>query len=479
MKYECRTYDIVKTNKGDNMRQREHSERQSMKNCSMIKIATLVVLLAGTVHVGIGQTTFSISTTGTILKNGQPWFPMGFYIDRSTVASYTSQVNAIAAAGAFNVINLPYGSGDWNVFLNLCSSKGIYVVSQLDYSGDFTAAVNTYKGHAAMYAWSVADDADNGYFTTTQLRDRNTQVKNADANHPTETSLTGYYLGRRQAADNYTSIADVACYQCYPITPPANYDVTAANALTETYLRTLTYVKSSEKVHRPMIMNTQYFSWGGQSPNPRYPTAAEVRNMTYSGLAAGIKGIIAYTYSANLTSQIEEWAEIKALRADVTRLEGALLGGTLTRLTTGDQEVVVSLWDYRDTAFIVAINTSYSATKTLNQTIPGTHSGPAQAVFARFPTGLIFTNNRLAGQIQPQGVHMYKLMKSGGTGIGSSDQIRGSAIGKYGENTGLYYSLNGRKLTPASGDAKNLFLQVVIRHGKVNGRQTFDKFIYK
>lgn len=423
----------------------------SLLTTALTMPVSLLLLTAGAQPI-TAQTVFSIRGDGTILKSGKPWFPMGFYIDRSDVASYTAQVNAITAAGAFNVINLPYGSGDWNAFLDLCAGKGIHVVSQLDYAGDFTAAVRTYKNHPAMYAWSVADDADNGYFTTAQLRDRNSQIKSADVNHPTETSLTGYYASRRSSADTYTAIADVSCYQCYPITPPSDYDVTSANALTQTYLRTLLYVQSAAKVNRPMIMNTQYFSWGSQSPNSRYPTAAEVRNMTYSGLAAGIKGIIAYTFSTSLTNQTAEWNEIKALRTDISALEGALLDGSLTRVVTGDQEVVVSLWDYEDTSIVVAINTSYSATKTLNLTLPGTHAGPAQALFARLATGLTFANSKLTGQIMPQEVHVYRLSMREPTEVRPGGDARGAATGKSAVGV-RYFDSAGRRVAPAPGTA--------------------------
>lgn len=350
----------------------------------MKKIILFLSSLLIITNIGFTQTTFSLRSDGTILKAGQPFFPMGFYIDRNTVANYRYHVNSIAAGG-FNVINLPYVSGntgEWASFLDLCSSKGIYTLTQLDYAGSYTDPIYAHKNHPAVYGWSVADDADNGYFTIPQLQSRNSAIKSADANHITEMSLTGYYLSRRQAADSYTPIADVPGYQCYPITPPADYDVTASNALTQAYLRTLLYVQSAAKTNKALVMNAQAINWGNYSSvsNPRFPTVAEERNMIYSGLAAGVKGIISYVID-NLEAQTALWNECKALRSDVSTLEGALLNGTLTRVNTGDQELVASYWLYNNKCYVVVINTSYSASKNVSLTLPAGYSGTKTSLF--------------------------------------------------------------------------------------------------
>lgn len=379
-----------------------------------MKKTFLFVILFCIYNVVFAQTVFSIRSDGTILKSGQPFFPMGFYLDRADVASYTSLVTSLAAGGTYNVINLPSGSGDWNAFLNHCSSKGIYILSQLDYTGDFIAPVYTYKNHSAMYGWSVADDADNGYFTVAQLWDRHNQLKAADPNHITETSLTGYYLNRRQAADTFTAIADVAGYQCYPITPYSDYDVTPINALTETYLRTLLYVNSSAKVNRPMIMTNQAFNWGNGSS--RFPTVAEERNMVYSGLAAGVKGIVSYVYNTEFLGQTSLLNECNTLSADIATLQGVLLNGTLTRVNTGDQELVESYWVYNNMCYIVMVNTSYSSSKNVSMALPSGYTGNKTSLFSRMPNTLSVFGTSLAGSIAALEVQVCSIALCGGSG---------------------------------------------------------------
>jgi Domain of unknown function (DUF4832)/Domain of unknown function (DUF4874)/Secretion system C-terminal sorting domain len=374
-------------------------------------------------QITFAQTNFTLRNDGTILKNNVPFFPMGFYVNRSAnISEYEADVNSIANAGAFNFINLPYIEGNitnWTSFLNLCNTKNIYVSTQLNYVGNIYTPIDLYKNHPATYGWSIADDADvvgNGAFTPAQLIDRNNECKTRDPNHLTELSLTGYYPSRRAQANIYTPITDAPAYQIYPITPPSDYDVTPSNALIQTYLRTLLYVQSAALTNRPLIMNSQTFSWGAQSPNPRYPTAAEMRNMTYAGLAAGIKGIVSYAYSDDLANQTNLWNEIKLLRTDITVLEQALLNGLLTRVNTIDEELVCSYWKYNNEYYIAVINTSYANSKTINITIPNTNNFQAQPLFTRMPNTLSFSGNVLAGNIAATDVQVYKLSPNNNNG---------------------------------------------------------------
>ena len=211
-----------------------------MKN--FIKVIVLVLISAFGISKSNAQTIFSLSPYGNILKSGQPFFPVGFYIDRGTVASYKDRVNEISAGASFNCINVPFVSGndaEWTTFLDSCQLKGIYVITQLNYNSPYIGPVITFKNHPAVMGWSVGDDADNGYFTVSQLQDRQDLIKSTDPNHVTELSLTGYYLARRLAVNTYLPTADIIGYQCYPITPLPDYDVTPTNALTEAYLRIL------------------------------------------------------------------------------------------------------------------------------------------------------------------------------------------------------------------------------------------------
>ncbi len=384
--------------------------------------ALILLIKAG---ISFSQTNFTVRADGAILKDSKPFFPMGFYVDRGSIASYNTQVTNLALSGAFNVVDLPYVGGDqsgWTSFLDLCLSKKIYVESQLYYDAPVFEPVDLYKSHGATFSWSIADDADNGYFTLDQLKDRNAQCKAKDPNHLSFITLTGYYLGRRNLADNYTNIADANGYQCYPINPPADYDVTSNNALSETYLRILLYVQSAAKYNKPMILNAQNFSWGAQSTNPRFPTVAEVRNTTYTGLAAGVKGIISYVYNSQLVNQTALWNEIKFLGKDVQTLHELLLEGKLTRNSSASGELVSSYWELGDTCLVVLANTTYSKDKIVSQTMPLKYSNHYLApVFGRLPVKLSYKQRTISGTLKTQEVQVYKLLPNITTSIESEN----------------------------------------------------------
>jgi Secretion system C-terminal sorting domain len=162
-------------------------------------------------------------------------------------------------------------------------------------------------------------------------------------------------------------------------------------------------------------MNAQAFNWGnfGTSPNSRFPTVAEERNIVYSGIAAGIKGIISYVFD-NLEAQTSLWNECKALRTDVSTLESALLNGTLIRINTGDQELVASYWVYNNKCYVVVENTSYSSSKNVSLVLPAGYSGTKTSLFSRMPNTLSLAGTTLSGSIAQQAVQVYTIDKVAG-----------------------------------------------------------------
>lgn len=360
-------------------------------------------------------TIFSLREDGTILKDGQPFFPMGFYVDRSwDTEVYKENIRQIAEGNDFNIVNLPFQADfeNWPDFLDLCQEKGIYLVSQLAYSGDYLKQVRDFKNHPAMYGWSVADDADNGHFTIEELIQRNNAIKEIDTKHVTETSLTSYYESRRLAVDDYMDIADVSGFQSYPITPLPDYraQVSAENALRESFKRGLHYVRSANKFKRPLIFNTQTFSWSDDSNSTpgehRFPTVKEIRNMLYSSLAVGVKGIISYAFN-DIYEQAEQWNEMIKLRDDVKVLEGAILNGSHNLIATNDDYLGCATWVYNGKVYVVVINTSYSDNKTISLQLPaGTYSNKT-AVASRLPNTLSMNGSKLEGIINAEDVQVF------------------------------------------------------------------------
>jgi hypothetical protein len=367
-----------------------------------------------------GQTKFSLRSDGIILKEDKPFFPRGFYIDRGTIDYYKTQVRKISNENNFNIINVPYVGGsdaEWISFLDYCYSRNIYVISQLYYEDDFLGPVKAFKKHPAVCGWSVADDADNGYFSIDQLKTRHSKLKAEDPMHITDMSLTGYYLKRREEANNFTSISDVPSYQIYPISPLPDYDVTPTNALTELYKRILLYVQSASLYKKSLIVNNQLFNWAKISTvtNPRYPTAMESRNMVFAAIAAGAKGFISYVLSDELTAEKDLWNETVAINKDLDSIQSILIDGTRSVINTNDSELIATSWEYQNKYYILVVNTSYTKEKSLTISVPTKYNGQMKKLFARYPSSLTYSNNKLTGTVKGTEVQLYEIVVSGTT----------------------------------------------------------------
>lgn len=87
------------------------------------------------------------------------FLPMGYYIDRGTIASYKTMIDSLTSGDAFNLVNMPFvyeGKAAWTSYLYLCAAKNIYVLTQLDYGEVFTGSLLEFMDTPAIYVWSVA-----------------------------------------------------------------------------------------------------------------------------------------------------------------------------------------------------------------------------------------------------------------------------------------------------------------------------------
>ena len=388
----------------------------------MARIITFICLLFFYTTDCFAQSTSSIRSDGAILVNNVPFFPFGAYsIPRTeTEANKIQCLNDMINAG-FNVATLEDDGTvamrtSINNLLSIADNSNLKVLIGASHSPYIIYPPQKYQTHPSVLGYILADDADNGLYTPAQLSQRNIDVKSFDNTHITFLTLTGWTQSLRNQANSYTGVADAAGYQCYPMGFANNSDWTASTALTQTYLRTLAYVQSSALVNRPMVMHLQTFNWGSQSSNPRYPTTAELRNMLFTGLAAGVKGVVSYDFSSDLkNNQVPLWTEFKALRTDVTTLEAALMNGALTRVNTGDQELVASYWVYNNICYMAVVNTSYTSLKTVSIPLPATYTGTKTSLFSRMPNTLSVTGGNFTGTIGAQEVQVFSIAQNSDT----------------------------------------------------------------
>ncbi|MFQ4142450.1 hypothetical protein [Chlorogloeopsis sp. ULAP02] len=335
----------------------------------------------------------------------QIFFPLGFYYSSFYDAKHRMKALREIAAVGFNTMFVFWKNlDDYETFLDEAQKLGIHIITELK-RNDLTI-VDQFKNKSAIFAWGIADDAGD-HQSSNELLAWHKAVKATDPKHYTYISVSNW---SKKWAD-YAHVADLIGGQSYPIGYPFNNrPKNIPNHLSEVnYVFNIANNEAS-KHNRPVIANLQTFKWKGQ----RWPTAKEVYNMTYQALLAGVKGIIFYTYD-NPASRLREnpdlWNMVKSLAPEIKKLSPVLLKGNFTPLKTKFQDVLAGQWTYGDRNYVVVLNTSDSKTKLLSLSIPTKGKFRATPLFSDRPSGMIYKNGELYGEIKPEDVHIYQLLK--------------------------------------------------------------------
>ncbi len=166
------------------------------------------------------------------------------------------------------------------------------------------------------------------------------------------------------------------------------------------------------------IANLQSFSW---SKKGIFPTPSESRNMLYGALAAGVKGVLYYTFydgtdikgRVTLNQQAPAlWDEIGKQAEEVSQLAPFLLKGTRRALPSGEEHVHVILWENDAEKILVVFSTDRSTARALHTTVPHSEGQTLASLFANRPSGLELKNGVLSGRIEPEEVHVYSVSES-------------------------------------------------------------------
>lgn len=378
----------------------------------------------------LAQTTSSsVRSDGTILLNGQPFFPFGSY---NTITSYDDPLStrledlqAQIDAG-FNLSHIsaqPLAHRE--ALMDLADQNDFYLYVLEPNPSNMPLTAPWIKDRKSLFAYEVADDADNGVHTIAELANYTNQVDQIDPNRIKYLTLTAYTEARQNQAGDFAAICDAIALQAYPITPLDDYyNTDDSRALIENYKTTVKYVDAAnaQTPKRPMIYTAQasiwsqdFGGWTNTHPNPRYPSVAEARNMFYSGIAAGAKGIDVYCYSRDLqNTHTGLWNEILDIREDVSEIENALMDGAYTRVNTNDEELTASYWIYNGACYMVVINHSYTNTKQVSIPLPNGYAGQIDQLDSRFTNSMSISGQNLFGSLAPTDVQVY-VIQAGST----------------------------------------------------------------
>jgi hypothetical protein len=246
---------------------------------------------------------------------------LGIYHSTHEHSGNTAEVNAaitaqrlrdletIARAG-FNTIACPLNLQNAPAFLKRAGELGVGVLVENNDPQGLMAMVTSLKYYSpgAVLGYQVVDDADNGKYTAAQIKAMSAQVKAIDPE-----ALTYISAGSGKAI-YFTGLSDALGVQEYPIPfEPISRAYTAIKPIVD------------RAGMQPVIVNAQAFDWKRTIGTvvSRPPTPAEVQQMAYSSIGAGVKGVLFYCFTDSsgwrLSDDLPLWREcsmvVKELKA--------------------------------------------------------------------------------------------------------------------------------------------------------------------
>jgi hypothetical protein len=352
--------------------------------------------------------TFTLRDDGTVLLNGQPHFPLGYYgegFDSGTdvLGQNKNLVTKLSEAG-FNLTYTEYQvlGAQSNEFLDHCAAKGVYNVMnfyQQSASNDvfMTDFITRYKNKPSIMLWGVADDANS--FNATDITRKHNLVKTIDS----RLTYQSFYDGGAKL-DATVGIVDASAMQSYPIFADGEMD--------RDWNKFLEIVSKCKFNKKASIANLQIYKWH-QQPSYRFPTPSEVDVQSYLSIAAGFKGILYYTFrdyrvtpfSTIDITQPAIWKQTKQFAGEMSGgLLNAVLNGTHSAAKQGDG-VYYGKWVYNNEEYVVAIN----ARRTANSVFVPVSGTKANSIYGYRKATLNINSGALSGNLGPLEVQVYKV----------------------------------------------------------------------
>ncbi len=349
----------------------------------------------------------TLRSDGTMLVNGQPFFPVGYYAEGyNTLTQNNYAANTISAAG-FNTIFTEHdamSNSNFSAFLNNCAAKGIYnILSFWDPSTAIDAKMNSFipmfKNKPSVLVWCIGDDASTLGSESDILRKHNL-ARSLDASHLTYESFND------QVRTRVIRTVSQSAGQSYVKFLPG--DLMDGYGAWPAFVDIVTRCKAAGKTP---YANLQTFKWDSGS-NFLYPSAAECDVQSYMSIVAGMKGILYYTfkdYTISSTINISQpalWdASVKVASEINSTLKDVLLNGVRTTTANTTDHVYYGKWVYNNATYIIAVNVDQTPHAV---SIPVTGSTRTN-LFAGRPATLTLNSNTLSGTLGALQTQIYKI----------------------------------------------------------------------
>lgn len=392
---------------------------------------------------------YSVGNDGMIFKEGQLFFPFGFYHVSDVNNRYNDQlaqdVDKMGQAG-FNIVQMSITWDDGLVNSAAARQKAKdhnMVIIASYFKPSLSQWLAGMKNDPVIMAWNTADDFNFPYrdpeTTPNEVRIINDNLLNMAQGIGYQTytygSGGGYPYTQGQIPHLFGNYKDTNMnfmgVQSYPI---GNTDESFQGAPLEESLAYYRYARQ-QAPGKAIMANMQTFAWSNDNGNcGRFPTSKEIRNMLYGALNEGMNGILAYAYheECGLRTHAAEWEEMVKLRQEVNGdfLNAITRGTRVVRdtasLTAKNARIHATFWsttqNNKQVSYVVVLNTNQNnpITTTDQLEIPGNWTNPKlipiMSDSSRYPRTMTphAANGKwyLNGEVGAQDVQVYRVEES-------------------------------------------------------------------
>ena len=369
----------------------------------------------------------SLRDDGVTLVDGKPFFPIGVYSLRKCAANGNSFEKAMAdlKAAGFNTVqivpNEPVELED--EFYAAVEKTGMmsFVPPARAFSQDIYAQgrVRSFRNRPSVLCWYLADDtATHAVPDEVAYRRRICRVLDGGAHLTMQAD--GVFGEDVNRYDPFVDATEVFMPEIYPCREPEATGAETAEVVRDmrTIRATLADHGSPTKGIWPILQG--FDGWGNWK---RFPSARELRAMTWAAIALGGKGLVWYAYASRnpqanhgIVHSPETWRRV----TDVTREVAALADDLVQRDAAVQPQVRILSGPEKDafgnppvslllkdgaSPLLIAVNSTTNAVKTAIKVV-GFDKAKAMGENRELDVRKAF-----AEDFEPLGVHLYRLRK--------------------------------------------------------------------
>ncbi len=397
-----------------------------------MKNVNLYVLLIAAFIAFSNQSEAQQKTTEKCINyQGKAFFPIGFYYYPDSLLNPDDKELDLIVKAGFNTIHIDVKDSTNSLsFFDQCQRKGLKIIAQFgDGFGKFgmgdVSALPKYMNHPALLGWSIADDANNGKNDVNHIIERQKIVKSTKPDLQTFLSVyQNYEKGISLAPQELLETGDIVSFEMYPIDSwgQAMGAFTKDEELLETERELDAFQEVNfKKFNKILVAIPQTFTWASYSKDKkaRLLDADELRNLTYTGIINGAKGVLNYTFGQKgipdkdipnykMTFTPNLWNEACATAQEINQLKDVYLNGIRSKISLGkDSWLRLAVWKYNRKTYLIVSNLHKTASQNLNYNIAVL--GKIVNVFNRRNASVVLRGGFLQGNIPPKEVQIYQI----------------------------------------------------------------------